>query len=160
VKRLLIWAGVISIVLAAGLAIARANSPWRHGWCSRGWHDRSPLGHIAHELHLSDAQKAQVKTIWQGERPIFASLVREFAREVTEMQSATSGANADEAKVQSIADRQGQTVAKLVVEKEKLKSKIYSAVLTADQRAQANQFLEGMRSRLDRIADHLEQTGD
>jgi hypothetical protein len=61
----------------------------------------------------------------------------------------------DESKVQEIAARQGTTITKLLVEKEQLKSKIYTTVLSPEQRTKADALQEQWHSRLDRIADHI-----
>jgi Spy/CpxP family protein refolding chaperone len=106
-------------------------------------------------LNLSDEQKAQIKSIWGAERPAIASLVREFSVENKEMDAATAQGSLDEAKVQEIADRQGATVAKILVEREQLRSKIYSTVLTPEQRTKADALQAQWHSRLDQIADKL-----
>jgi Spy/CpxP family protein refolding chaperone len=79
--------------------------------------------------------------------------VYEFSVENKEMDAATSQGNLDESKVQEIADRQGETVSKLLVERERLKSKIYANVLTPEQRTKADKLQARWHSRLDRIAD-------
>jgi hypothetical protein len=71
------------------------------------------MGYVAHELDLSDTQKSQIKTIWQGERPNVSELVREFASEQKEMDVLTFQEGADdEGKMQYISARQGATLAK------------------------------------------------
>ncbi|HEY4049912.1 MAG TPA: hypothetical protein VGM27_23870, partial [Acidobacteriaceae bacterium] len=77
-----------------------------------------------------------------------------------EMDRTTAQGNLDEGKVQEIAGRQGATVAKLLVEKEKLRSRIYTTVLTPDQRAKADKLQERWHSRLDRIVARLDRTSD
>lgn len=151
-KQILVWSTVALVVLAVGITIARADGPMRHGW----HHHHGPLGYIAHELNLSDTQKSQIKSIWQGEKPAVASLVRELAAENKEMDAATVQGNFDENKVQPIADRQAATVAKLLVEKEKLRAQIYSTVLNPEQRSKADKLQERWHSRLDWIADRIE----
>ena len=47
------------------------------------------MGYVAHELDLSDTQKAQIKSIWEGERPNISELVHEFASEQKEMDALT-----------------------------------------------------------------------
>jgi Spy/CpxP family protein refolding chaperone len=153
-KKILIWSGAILVLIIAGIAIARADGRGWHGWCHRGW-GYGPLGYVAHELSLNDAQKSQVKSIWQMERPAISSLVHEFAAESKEMDSVTVQDNLDESKVREIADRQGSTVAKLLVERERLKSQIYGSVLTPEQRTKADELQARWHSRLDRIADRL-----
>ena len=59
------------------------------------------------------------------------------------MASVTAQGSFDEGKVQAIADRQGTTLAKFLVEKEKMKSKIYATVLTPEQRAKAEKLRNG-----------------
>ncbi len=150
-KQVIIWSTAALVILTAGIVIARADRPMGHGWR----HHHGPLGYISHELNLSDTQKSQIQTIWQGEKPTIASLVREISAENKEMDAATAQGNFDDSKVQPIADRQAATIAKLLVEKEKLKSQIYSTVLNADQRSKADKLQERWHSRFDRIAEHI-----
>ena len=150
-KRFIIWSSVALVLVAIGITIARADAKHRHGWCHRG-----PLGYIARQLDLNNTQKSQIKTIWQAERPTFLFQVREFAAETKEMDTATAQGNMDESKVQEIATRQGATLAKLLVEKEQFKSKIYIAILTPEQRLKADELQKRWHSRLDRIIDKME----
>lgn len=150
-KKALIWSSAALALIVGGLAFARAEG---RGWCRRGW-GYGPLGYVAHELNLNDAQKSQIKSIWQTERPTISSLVHEFAAESREMDAATAQGNRDESRVQEIADRQGATVSKLLVERERIKSKIYTSVLTPEQRTKADELQARWHSRLDRIADKL-----
>ncbi len=154
-KRIIIWSSLALVLLIAGIAIARADSGRWHGWCGHGWHHRGPLGYVARELNLSDTQESQIKSIWQAERPAISSLIREFSAEGKEMDAATAQGALDESKVQDIAGRQGTTVAKLLIEKEKMKSKIYTTVLNPEQRTKADELQKRWHSRLDRIADRV-----
>jgi Spy/CpxP family protein refolding chaperone len=158
-KRVLIWSGAALILIVAGIAVARADGRSWHRWCHGGW-EVGPLGYVAHALNLNDAQKTQIKSIWQTERPTISSLVHEFAAASKEMDAATAQGSLDESKVQEIADRQGATVAKLLVERERLKSKIYSTVLTPDQRTKADELQTRWHSRVDQIADKLGNAAD
>jgi Spy/CpxP family protein refolding chaperone len=152
-KRLIVWLSVVLVISMAGVLVARADSPMRHGW-----HHHGPWGFMARELHLSGTQRSQIKAIWQKERPAVASLVRELAAESKEMDAATAHGNLDESKVQDIAAHQGATIAKLLVEEEKLTSQIYTTVLSADQRTKADKLQERWHSRLDRFADRLQKS--
>jgi Spy/CpxP family protein refolding chaperone len=115
---------------------------------------------VAHELNLSDGQKSQIKSMWQAERPRVASLVQEWVSENKKMDSVTAQGNLDDSKVQTIAARQGATIAKLLVEKERLKSKIYSSILNPEQRTKADELQKRWRSRLDRVAARLKSDGE
>jgi Spy/CpxP family protein refolding chaperone len=110
-------------------------------------------------LNLSDAQKAQIKSMWDAERPAVASLVQELASEGKEMDSVSAQGNLDDSKVQGIAARQGETVAKLLVEKKRLTSKVYTTVLTPEQRTKAEELQKAWHSRLDRVASRIGSGG-
>ena len=155
-KRVVISSAVLLLIVAS-VVVVYAGTPRGRGWCHRGWHQHGPFGYMAHELKLTNTQRSQIKSIWQAERPTLSSLVHEFASENKEMNTATSQGNLDESKVQAIATREGTTVAKLLVEKERLKSKIYTTVLNPEQRIKADELQERWHSRLDRIADRLER---
>jgi Spy/CpxP family protein refolding chaperone len=109
------------------------------------------MGYVAHELKLSDTQRQQVESMWQTEKPAISGLVHELAAESKEMDAVTAQGNLDEAKVQEIAGRQGATVAKLSVEKEHFKSKIYATVLSPEQRTKADELQSRWHERLDHM---------
>jgi Spy/CpxP family protein refolding chaperone len=73
------------------------------------------------------------------------------------MDEATAKGNLDEGKVQEIASRQGETIAKLLVEKEHFRSKIYIKVLTPEQRTKADELQSRWHDRLDHMSDKLQQ---
>jgi Spy/CpxP family protein refolding chaperone len=154
-KRFMIWSAVALFVVMISIVIVRADGPGRYGWGSGGWGHHGPFGYIVQELKLSDAQRSQIKSMWLAERPTVASLVQELASEGKEMDSATAQGNLDESKVQAIASRQGETIAKLLVEKERLKSKIYTVVLTPEQRTKADELQKTWHSRLERLASRI-----
>jgi Spy/CpxP family protein refolding chaperone len=154
-KRFMIWSSSVLLLAAVSILVVRADSPGGHGWVGRGWGDHGPLGYVSHELNLSDAQKSQIKAMWQAERPTIASLVQELATESKEMDTTTAQGGPDESKVQAIAARQGETIAKLLVEKERLKSRVYANVLNPEQRTRADELQKTWHSRLDRIAARI-----
>ena len=127
----------------------------RHGWNGRGWSHHGPLGYVAHKLNLSDAQKSRIKSMWDAERPTVASLVQELASEGKEMDTVTAQGSPDDSRIEAIAARQGATVAKLLVEKERFKSKIYTTVLNPEQRTKADQLQKTWQSRLDHVAARI-----
>jgi Spy/CpxP family protein refolding chaperone len=106
------------------------------------------MGFVAHALDLNDAQQKQIHSIWQTEKPAVSGLVQELAAESKEMDAATAKGNLDEGKVQEIAARQGATIAKLLVEKEHFKSKIYTTVLTPEQRTKADELQSRWHERM------------
>jgi Spy/CpxP family protein refolding chaperone len=158
-KRFIIWSSAALLLVAISIIAARADGSGRHGWGGRRWSHHGPLGYVAHELNLSEAQKSQIKSMWEAERPTVASLVQELVSEGKEMDSVTAQGSLDESKVQTIAARQGETIAKLLVEKERLKSKIYATVLNPEQRTKADQLQKRWHSRLDHVATRIESGG-
>ncbi len=158
-KRFMIWSGVALLLIAVILA-ARAHGSGRHGWGGRGWSHHGPLGYVAYELNLSDTQKSQIKSIWESERPTVAPLLQELASEGKEMDSVTAQGSLDESRVQAIATRQGETIAKLLVEKERLKSKIYTTILNSEQRTKADELQKKWHSRLDQAAAGIDNGGE
>jgi Spy/CpxP family protein refolding chaperone len=159
-KRIMIWSSVALLLIATGIIVARADGSGRRGWGRWGGRHHGPLGYVAHELNLSNAQKSQVKSMWKAERPTVASLLRELASEGKEMVSVTEQGSFDDGKVQAIAARQGATIAKLLVEKERLKSKIYTTVLNPEQRTKADELQMKWHSRLDHVAARIESGGE
>lgn len=158
-KRFVIWSSVALLLVGVSIMIARADGPGRHGWGGPGFGHAGPFGYVAHELNLSDTQKAQIKSMWETERPAVASLVQELSSEGKEMDAATAQGSLDDSKVQEIAARQGETIAKLLVEKERLKAKVYTTVLNPEQRTKADELQKAWHSRLDRVASRIGNDG-
>lgn len=154
-KRFVIWSGVALLLVVVGIGVVRADGTGRHGWDRGRCGQHGPLGYVSHELDLSDAQRSQIQSMWLAERPTVARLVQELASESREMDSTTAQGNLDESKVQAIAARQGETVAKLLVEKERFKSKVYTTVLNPEQRTKADELQTKWHSRLEHLAARI-----
>jgi Spy/CpxP family protein refolding chaperone len=114
------------------------------------------MGYVAHELNLRDAQRQQIRSLWQAERPAVSGLIQEFAAESREMDQATANGNFDEGRVQQIAAQQGATVSKLLVEKEHFTTKVYTSVLSPEQRTKADKLQSRWHERLDHIGGGME----
>ena len=157
--RRLIWTSLGVVLIAAGITAAWTQTQHWRGGGGPIWFHHGPMGYVAHELDLSDAQKSQIKSIWEGERPNIAELIHELASEQREMDALTSQGNApDEGRIQDVTSREGETFAKLFAEKEKLTSRIYSQVLNPAQRAKADELRKHLSSHLDHIADRIGNT--
>jgi Spy/CpxP family protein refolding chaperone len=148
-RRIAIWSCVALVVVVAGVAISRADMRGRNGCFAQRWGAHfGPMGYVAHELKLSDSQRAQIRSMWLTKKPAITGLVHEFASESKPMDEATTNGNLDESKVQEIATQQGATVAKLLVEKEHFKSQIYLKVLNPEQRTKADELQSRWYARL------------
>lgn len=153
--RSIVWAGVGAVLMVAGIAAAWTQTQqWRvvHGPV---YFHHGPIGYIAHELGLSNTQKSQIQSIWEGERPDISELLRQLASEQKEMDVLTFQSAPGNDKIQDISTRQGATLAKLFAEKEKLESKIYSQVLNPAQRAKADELQKRWDSHLDELANRI-----
>jgi len=138
-KRILIIVG-LAVVLVTGTVFAAV----RHER-NRPIVDRI-VTHLSRQLDLTDAQRTQVKTILEAERPKVAPLLTEVAQNRQQLHELTASGKFDEAQVRSIASRQAQAMTELIVEKERVKSKIYNEVLTPEQRTKADQMLQRIQS--------------
>lgn len=141
----------VVLVLLAGFVIAHAEGRgWHGGFGYRGWH-RGPGGYVARELHLTDTQRQQIRTIWEGERPVLSKLAKQFADENRDLTATTAKGVVNEAEASRIAGLQGATLGQLILEKEHLKAKIYTDVLSQEQRDKADVLLSRWQSHLDEL---------
>lgn len=157
--RRIVWTTLGAALFVVGITAAWTQTKnWREGH-GPFWFHHGPMGFVARELDLSDAQKSQIKTIWEGERPNVSELVREFASEQKEMDALTfQDGVPDEGRIHDITARQGATLAKLLAEKEKLTGKIYSQVLNPAQRTKADELRKNWSSRLEHVANRIANT--
>lgn len=113
------------------------------------------IRHIMHELNLSTDQRAEIKQILLEERLALQELTRKVQQQRSELRSMT---NFDEEKVRSIAQASSATYVDLVVERERVRSKIF-AVLTLEQQKKVDQlgdeFRQGMQERLAHLGVNL-----
>ena len=153
-KRIAIASTVaVVLVLMTGVFLW-ANTRGRRGWCGHHWHP-GPVSYLAHSLKLNHAQKAQIRTLWQMEAPTISADLHELLTENKEMNAIAVRENPDQRRVKEIADREAATIAALLVEKERLQSKIFMTVLNPEQRTKADELQNKWESRLDRVADRL-----
>lgn len=108
---------------------------------------RRIMARVAERLGLTDAQKTEIKSILVAERPDAEPLLRQLAATRKQLRDATRSGSFDEAQVRSLATQQAQTVAELIVTKERVKSKVYN-VLTPEQRGRAEKMRARFESRV------------
>lgn len=156
-RTIAVIAGIVLVAGAVYSASALASSEGQRGFV-RG--HKGPglrgmiMGRVARELNLTDQQKVEIKAIIEAERPRVEPLVRQLAATRRELREATANGQFDEAQVGALASRQGQTLAQLIVEKERVKSQVYG-VLTPEQRAKAAEIINRIESRIrQRAAEH------
>lgn len=159
-KHKILWTAVGLVLVVAAVAAARASFRRGHDWCGHGWHEwhrGGPLGYVVRDLKLSSDQVSQVRSAWVQERPAVASLVTEMLDGAHRMADATAGGKVDEDKVRAIATEEGNDFAKLLVEREHFKSRIYATVLNEEQRQAADRLQQRWLGRLDNAVSRLQK---
>jgi protein CpxP len=147
---------VLAIIIAAFLVLIGVTAALaqheRSAW------QKDPVGHMvahmARKLDLTDAQQTQIKSIIEAERPNLQPLLQEMLQNHQQMVSVEKE-GFDEAKVRSVATQQAQTIADLIVIKERIQNKIYQQVLTPDQRVKFDQM---QQKRMDRMQQWLSKS--
>jgi periplasmic protein CpxP/Spy len=141
-------AGILAVVAAAGLIVfAVAERP------KMGMH--RGFNWLVAYLDLTDAQKTQVKQMWEAEKPTMQPLLEQLAANRKAMIAATANGQFDETTVRNIAAQQANVLSQLAVERERLIAKVYHQVLTADQRAKADQFRQKQADRMNAWIDRM-----
>jgi protein CpxP len=134
------------LTLCAGMAFAQGEASGathhRHGNFMGGGMEL-PL----RQLNLTDDQKAQIKQIFQAERPAMKPLMQqEHAAHTQMVQLITSGAF-DQSKAAAIAAQESQTHAQIQVEHAKIASQIYQ-LLSSDQKAKVADIIAQRQQRM------------
>jgi Spy/CpxP family protein refolding chaperone len=151
-KRILIIAGIAALALTGTIYAAVRHE------ANRPIVDRI-VGHLTRQLNLTDTQQTQVKSILESERPKVLPLLADAAKNRQQLHDLTAGGKFDEAQVRLVAAKQAQIMTDLIVEKERVKSKIYNDVLTEQQRAKADQLLQRIEAHFrDRFTERSEAT--
>jgi len=104
------------------------------------------VSRISERLDLTDAQQTQVKALLQAERSKVAPLLAEAAAIVSSYMNRRSAENLMKPRCAPSQPSRRRPWTELLVEKERVKSKIYNEVLTPEQKTKADQILERMHS--------------
>lgn len=143
---------VLGLALVAGIAVAEEQGgpgPMHHGM--RGMHGHMMgdpgLAMMLHRLNLTDDQKAQVKKIFETEKPNLQPLhQQEFQAHQQMMQLITSG-NFDQAKATAIATQEAQTHIQMEVEHAKIHAQVYQ-LLDSTQKAKVADMMAKHQQRM------------
>jgi periplasmic protein CpxP/Spy len=137
--------------LMAGVALAQGPGGMHRGADSFGL-----MGRMGDMLDLTDAQRDQIKQIFQSGRATVKPLwQQEHASHEAMMQLITSG-SFDAAKATTIANQEAQIHAQLEVQHAQLAAQAYQ-VLTPDQRTKFNEFLA---KRQQRMQEHMQKQSE
>jgi protein CpxP len=151
--KLMVVVSVMALVLCGTSMIAFAQGPEggpHHGWGGPG----GGMGFMARELNLTDAQKAQVKTIMQASHTSMKPLMQQLEQNRAAMLTATANGAYEQTKITTLANQQAQLEAALTIQREAIQHQIYTTVLTADQQAKAEQL---RAQQIAHITEHLQK---
>jgi protein CpxP len=159
----------ILVVMAAGLAlavgIAFAQNEGGQGTMHHGMHGGmhghmmgGELGMFLHQLNLTDDQKAQVKQIFQTEKPNIKPLMQqEMQSHLQLMQLIASGKQFDQGAATAIATQEARTHIQMEVEHAKIGAQIYQ-LLSSDQKAKVADMIAKHQQRMQEHLQNKEQT--
>jgi protein CpxP len=138
--KLMVVASVMALLLSGATILAYAQGPGPEGKGFGGPGHEHGMGFLARELNLTDAQKAQIKTIMQANHASMKTVMQQMAQNRAAILAATANGAYDQAKIQALASQQAQLEAAMIMNRESIKHQIYTQVLTADQQAKAEQL--------------------
>ena len=134
----------LAAVLATLFAVAIAQSQTADTPAPRPMHGHEFGfgGHMreffADYLNLSDAQRAQMKTILEKEHATLKSLMQQLHQTHQQLRQYEEGAY-DETKVRALATQQAQAMVELTVQKARIHNELFQ-ILTPDQQAKMKEF--------------------
>jgi periplasmic protein CpxP/Spy len=126
---------ILTIGAVVMLAMAAAIAQGPHGFGGPGGEFHGML----RQLDLTSDQKAQVKAIFEKEKPTLQPLMQQMEQNRTAMSTLQASGPFDEAKTTALATQNSQTMIQLEVEHQRIKSEIMQ-ILTADQKAKLAQI--------------------
>lgn len=122
--------GATGVMLAIG---QRSHEGKKAGWGGRGGHHRG-MGMAFRGLDLTDEQKAKVKELHTASRESLKPVMESLKANHEKMETLTANGAFDEAQVTALASEQASLAAKLIVERQRIKSQMFS-ILTDEQKA-------------------------
>lgn len=143
-----------SLLTVGALAAVPAFS---HGNDHERGHGRGPgIERMAERLDLTEQQQMQVRTIRDQSREAMRGYRDSLHDNRQKLRELVRSGNADEAGIRELADAQGAIVADMVFERARTMQAV-RAVLTPEQQAQADTFME--QHREERHEDRHERRG-
>ena len=144
-NRMKMAAGVLAIVLVAMAALAEGPGHRRGDFFGSGM--------FGDYLGLSDAQRTQIKQIFESSKSTTEPLWRQEMQGHNAMMQLITSGNFDEAKAQAIIGQSTQAHQQLEMQHAMLQAKAYQ-VLTADQKTKFNDMLTRHEQRMQ---EHMQQ---
>jgi Spy/CpxP family protein refolding chaperone len=150
-----LWAAGLALTLVAAVAVSQTLK-------RVDMHHRGGMGHDMpfFAIHdLSDAQRTQIKQIFQSSKTAIKPLWQQEQQSHQAMIQLITRGTFDEAKAQGIANQAAQTHAQLEVEHAKVESQAYQ-VLTAEQKTELNEVMVKHQQRMEEhMREHQAEPG-
>jgi len=134
-------------ILAAGAVFVVAQKATDHHFGGRGRGFGRGHGMMLQALNLTDEQKAKVKSIMEASRTSLKPTFEALRDNHRKMETLTANGAFDEGQVSALAAEQGSLMAKMTVERARVKSQI-AAILTDEQKAKAAQMREQFKQKM------------
>ena len=154
---------ILTIGAALILAVAAAIAQGMHGMHGHGGPDgdfHHMLAFFTDKLDLTTDQQAQVKAIWEKEKPSLEPLMKQMHQNHADMLALEAAGPFDEAKTRSLATQHAQTMIEVEVQHAHVKSEIVQ-VLTPDQKAKLAQFEAKHQEHMqEHMKDHMSSKSD
>lgn len=155
-SRTKVVVGVLATILLAIVALAQGPGGPRHG---HDFFGGPMMGMFGDFLDLSDAQRTQIKQIFDNAKPTLAPLWQQEMQSHKAMRQLITSGNFDQAKAEAIANQASQVRAQLEVQHALLASQAYQ-LLTGDQKTKLNDFLDKREQRFQERLQRHQGTSD
>jgi len=138
---------LLALVLCGAATLSYAQQSDQTG-SSATWngHRHGHMEYLARQLDLTDAQKAEIKTMMQAQRATLHPLMQQMHSLDQQLKQYTEGTY-DEAKVQALVTQQSQTLVQLKVEETRIHNELYQ-LLTPDQQAKLKEIEANREARM------------
>jgi protein CpxP len=138
---------ILTIGAAVILAVTAAIAQGMHGRGGPGGGFNHMLEFFSDYLDLTSAQQAQVKAIWEKEKPTLKPLMQQMRQNHADMLALENSGPFDEAKTRALAASNAQTMIELQVQHARIKSEMMQ-VLTPDQKTKFANFQAKKQARM------------
>lgn len=121
----------------------------KHGkkFGKKGFRGNRMMKRAFRQLNLTDAQKEQIKKIKQSSRESTKSLREQIRTNRKNLRQATENGSFNESQIKSIAQKQGDLHAQMIVERQKAKAQVFG-VLTPDQKTKLAEIKANFEKRM------------
>ena len=141
---------VLILTLAVPMALAAPQGRGRggYGFGDQGMGPGEQLGFAFRQLDLTEEQKTEMKKIFEAEKSLMEPIRTQLRDNREALRKATESGQFNEATVTSLAQKQADLMAQMIVSRHRVHAQIWQ-LLTPEQREKASELREkaGQRGR-------------